>query len=368
MLANYSEKTQTTNMQQYLKIVLSLILLLWIMMMVTHMSMSQRFLIVQLQPNITKTKTKPEIAPAQRTRNFTKPFLYIINVKQCVAEHLTVADMLGNPETLDVLVMSYGSPCNNAKRELRHFVYSYAPNTTWTSGRNAAWSYTQKHFEQYKYYIFMDEDCVLQTTMSRMLDINVLEKIRTLNMPILRQFELFLLETQPAVAAPFHADNASVFIRDILLCCPGHDNPNKLWNLPERIPMNKFDPIFAAFHCQAIKYIMPLITQFDTKNWWIAGHYLHLKSYYYFHRQLVRYTPMTVINPMHTNYPKFGGPSDVDLIKIIQSEVPDAVKNATRFTDDARRCLSPRYFTVHPLMPSFELAEINDTIEPFKYI
>ncbi|CAH1776370.1 unnamed protein product [Owenia fusiformis] len=99
--------------------------------------------------------------------------------------------------------------------------------------------------------------------------------------------------------------------------------------------MLRFDECFAAFHNKAIGHIMPLDLQYDAQSWWGAGEYLHMKSYYYFHRQLARYTLMTVHNPEHKEYPSGFIPYP-DIIKNIRSHVSESYRNATIFTQDIK--------------------------------
>ncbi|CAH1785646.1 unnamed protein product [Owenia fusiformis] len=305
--------------------------------------------------------------PMTKNNDYVKHFLYIVNANQCISDKLVQMDMLGDPENLDVLVLSYNTPCKDFK--LNHVKYTYGPNTTWGSGRNVAWTYAQKHLGKYLYYVFMDEDIILKPTLPRYLSKDALNRLKQ-NTSILRQFEDFLLDTQPAVGAPFRSLYDPLSIHDFTECCPGKDNHNKHWDLPERIPMIRFDECFAAFHNIAIGHIMPLDVQYDKKSWWGAAQYLHMKSYYYFHRQLARYALMTVHNTQHKSYPQ-GTLSYVDIINSIKCHIPESHRNATIFVKDLKIMAGKdwgKHVYINPSKPTFELAPENDKITPFKYI
>ncbi|CAH1780388.1 unnamed protein product [Owenia fusiformis] len=293
-----------------------------------------------------------------------KNFLYIVNSYQCIRDYLVQMDTLGDPKNLDVLVLSYKAPCKDSKFD--HVKYMFGPNTTWTSGRNLAWTYAQKNLGKYLYYVFLDEDILLKPTLPRILSKNVLNKLKS-NTSILRQFEDCLLETQPAVGAPMFSGGDPLLISDECKL----DNYRKEWNLPERVPMIYFDMIFVALHNKAIEHLMPLDVQYDKQSWWASGQYLQMKSYYYFHRQVARYTLMTVHNNRHKGYPR-GLVSYADIIKDIKSKVPMSYRNATIFRQDIKimkgNNVGKKQMPFNPLKPSFELAPKNDAIAPFKYI
>ena len=111
-------------------------------------------------------------------------FLYAIQTESCLPIHLKKA--LGNPDECDcdVLVLSYKQSC--AADLLRHVFYINGHSLSWPEGRNLLWQVAKSWNIQYLYYIFMDDDIVLTTT-------------KTGNP--WRQFERFLINIEPAVAA-----------------------------------------------------------------------------------------------------------------------------------------------------------------------
>ncbi|CAH1795303.1 unnamed protein product [Owenia fusiformis] len=346
----------------------SFLIFVFLILMITVLFYSEK---VTIKPMKTSQEAKSDHITGDMLttgkKDYTKNFLYIVNSDQCIRDYFVQTDMFGDPENLDVLVLSYNTPCEDLK--LNHVKYVFGPNTTWASGRNVAWTYAQKHLGKYLYYVFLDEDIVLKPTLPRILSKDALNKVNP-NISILRQFENFLLDTRPAVGAPLRSVFDPLGISDFDECCPGEDNHDKQWNLTERIPMIRFDECFAAFHNKAIGYIMPIDVQYDAISWWGAGRYLHMKSYYYFHRQLARYTPMTVHNPQHKAYPQ-GIIPYVDIINNIRFKVPMSYRNSTIFMQDLKIMAGDGFSShihIHPLKPTFELAPINDEIVPFKYI
>ena len=111
-------------------------------------------------------------------------FLYAIQTESCLPIHLKKA--LGNPNECDcdVLVLSYKKSCQAIF--LRHVKYINAHSLTCSAGRNLLWQVAKGWRTKYLYYIFMDDDIFLKTTNG--------------GNPW-RQFERFLVNIEPAVAA-----------------------------------------------------------------------------------------------------------------------------------------------------------------------
>ena len=121
---------------------------------------------------------------ASDARRVQPRFLYAIQAENCLPIHLKKA--LGNPDECDcdVLVLSYKQSCTAVS--LHHVKYINGYTLSWAEGRNLLWQVAKSWHTKYLYYIFMEDDIVLITTQS--------------GNPW-RQFERFLINIEPAVAA-----------------------------------------------------------------------------------------------------------------------------------------------------------------------
>ena len=201
-------------------------------------------------------------------------FVYSIQTESCLPIfHLKKA--LGNPDecNCDVLVLSYKQSCTAVS--LHHVFYINGSSLSWP-GRNKLW-----HM-QYLYYIFMDDDIVLTTTKS--------------GNPW-RQFERFLINIEPAIAA-VDIDSNRLF--------PGMKNAiqhNKcvVDHSGEYITTGRIDDAFNAFDYQTLDYLLPYSTK---ESWWYSSVHMAIKCEVTFRGHMVLHTQIKALNPSHRPYPR----------------------------------------------------------------
>ncbi|CAH1781465.1 unnamed protein product [Owenia fusiformis] len=309
-----------------------------------------------------------------RINQSRKQFLYLVQTEECLPDDLLQKPVLGDAYTADVLVLSFKGECqleNNTKHVMYSlYTYSQDNGSTWESGRNYLYTYAKEYLRPYTYYIFMDDDLDFLVTKSKFLQDELVQQVKT-NVPILRQFEDFLLRSKPALSAPFRINYSPTDDPyDIRECCLGNYNFDALWNLPERVPMIRFDECFIAIHKDAIDYMMPMIRKYEHTDLWGSCKHFHMKAYFMFRRQMSRFTPMTVYNKRHKTNPQ-DTVTYADVISNILLETPNELRAKPIFLN-AKRGLAKKYvqtyIMVDPRKPPFQLAPIKDPIAPWKYI
>ena len=253
--------------------------------------------------------TSLNVKPRQR-------FLYMIQAERCIPDHLVSNESFG--DTLycqcDVLVLSYKQACPTIWP--LHIQYLYNSSTTWTTGRNLLYEAAMKRSEKYLYYIFMDDDIVLQSN-----------KIMTNISDPWRQFEDFLKRIEPAAAAVDASPNHHV--RDVHIA--RQRKGCGLRKPAEYIPALGFDPAVMAFHYQSVEYLLPYPDRFDASTWWYSNMYVRVKCEILFRGQVVLPTTLRALNQLHRPYPRktFDASELLALINEVDAELPRAYQNTT---------------------------------------
>lgn len=220
-----------------------------------------------------------------------KNFLYLVQTEKCLPIHLVSSNVLGNEKECqcDILVVSFKEECRDIS--LPHATYSLQPGTTWSTGRAHLYKIAFERETKYLYYIFMDDDVVLE------------RRNRNDKNPW-RMFENFLLFTEPPLAAADNKDwnfiNRIYSLRQQRNC---KLNDNIIF-----FPAIWFDGMFNAFHYKAIQYILkpvlPCWSTFDRTSWWFAQWYVNVMTDVAFHNQAVMHARIYALNPVHRPYPK----------------------------------------------------------------
>ena len=265
-------------------------------------------------------------------------FLYLSQTEKCLPNYLLSADVIGNSTACqcDVLVLSYKGQCS--KNPHKHVKYLFNSSTSWASGRNFLYEKALARGEEYLYYIFLDDDIGLST--------------KTPNANPWREFEDFLKQIEPAVAAVNTDTNG--MLQHILngrkqKGCPLNKTPNYSY-----LPTARFDPAMNAYHYEAAKYILPYTTLYDKTSWWYNDLYFEIKCEVTFAGQTVLHTRVTGRNPKHRSYPR-GNPSPqkwATMVNQVAAELPERYRNSSLLSEwkrdmlDHRRksstlCLSP---------------------------
>ena len=210
-------------------------------------------------------------------------FVYAIQTESCLPIHLKKA--LSNPDecNCNVLVLFYKQSCTAVIP--RHIKYINGRSLTWPEGRNLLWQVAKSQHMQYLYYIFIDDDIVLNTTKS--------------GNPW-RQFERFLINIEPAVAAveinsnPYFARMKHAIQHN--KCVVDHSR--------EYVTTAKFDAAFNAFHYQALDYLLPYSTNHMNESWRYSSVRMAIKCEVIFRGHMVLHTQITARNAHHRPYPR----------------------------------------------------------------
>ena len=239
-----------------------------------------------------------------------RTFVYAIQTESCLPIHLEKA--LGNPTECDcdVLVLSYNQSCQAFF--LRHVKYINGYSLTWPAGRNLLWQVAKSWRTRYLYYIFVDDDIVLKTTKS--------------GNPW-RQFERFLVNIEPAVAA-VETNTNPYFPRRLKAI---QHNKCVADYRREYVTTARFDEAFNAFHYQTLDYLFPYSTKHINKTWSYSGLHLAVKCEITFRGHAVLHTQITALNPSHRPYPRayFEGKEMSMMLSEIAKEIPVKYRNNT---------------------------------------
>ena len=238
-------------------------------------------------------------------KNATKPtrFLIMIQTDRCPT-NLTTEDTFGDAESCncDVLVLTFKEKCLEAP-PAPHIEYIFNTGTSWNSGRNLMLEVGRNRTEKYLYYIFIDDDIKLITDLE---DINPWWT-----------FLDFLTRVEPAIGVVDYTWNVrnSINAMKRLGCGKGVSK-----DTIEYLNAPNFDSAFNAFHYQAVDYILPYPTRFDTISWWWSGFYAKVMCDLVFPGHTMMLSKVNTINPQHRPYPR-KMPYDIRDWRIIMTEV-----------------------------------------------
>lgn len=148
-----------------------------------------------------------------------------------------------------------------------------AGDLSWSEGRNRllwqALQLARTTGNDYLYYIFLDDECVLQEDrkLARQLDIPLIGN------PF-RTYERFLLEWEPAVG---YARNDNHYYEEGRAVNLGH----------------AFDGSFNAYHRETLSFLLPYYTGFDSESWLYAQHIINHMVSLFFHPHRIQYNVVT---------------------------------------------------------------------------
>ena len=240
-------------------------------------------------------------------------FVYLVQTESCLPDKLGSIEALGNSTAChcDVLVLSYNQTCSHPPPEHVEYISATSP-TSWSEGRNLLYRTAMNRSEKYLYYIFMDDDIVLQTKRAE---------------NPWRAFEDFLTRIEPAVAAVDTSNNRCVprtyAVRKSQRCF--------LNGTQEYIPAVNFDAAFNAFHYQAVDYILPYLSKFEKISWWFSQYPIMMKSKFIFPGQVVLHTGLVGKNGKHRKYPRKPASNSQlqDIVKLVQDDLPREYQNSS---------------------------------------
>ena len=188
----------------------------------------------------------------------------------------------------------------------------FAPGASWNEGRNRLlWEAQQKRRatgNDYLYYIFMDDDCLVQedTTLARELNI-------ALTGNPFRTFEKFLLEWEPAVGYTRYDWQ--------------HCETGQAVNLGHNI-----DGLFNAFHRETLPFLLPYYTGFDSESWLYSQHLINHMASLLYHPYRIQYNLVTTANARRKGYvqrKKYWNIPTTFLAGALKSKLRQALNTAT---------------------------------------
>ena len=254
---------------------------------------------------------------------FKLPFIYLTQTEKCLPLNLSV--LIGDIEicNCDVISLSYKAECEEVAPS--HVTYLFDAQSTWSTGRNTLYVTAMKRKPGYHYYIFLDDDVVLEY--------NSFTPREMMNTLPLKSVQRWLLEYEPAVGVldyTGHHGARFTFERRKHIC--GFTNETSLV-----LPVVWFDPIFNAFHYTAVAHILPYDTQFESVSWWLSAFHAFLAVELKFRGQALLFAPVTASNPAHREYPRYW-PEDMNeiwrtFLEKIQRGAPKAYQNHSIFED-----------------------------------
>ena len=255
-----------------------------------------------------------------------KTTLYLI---QTAADLPAIYACLRKGNNRDFLILSY--------KEKTTETTIFAPNTTWTQGRNLLYKYVRENNLIYDYYVFMDEDVVFQKSGwwnrgALITALNTKITHRLLQSKPMRM--AVLLQANQAVGfaslQAVFADSRYASYPIITMRTWNYNSPLSLkimirreasrmqafpaamrkkriencqWNLQR---MDWFDAILNAFSKEVFfaDTLLPYDETHDAESWHISQHILTIKAHYYYPEQVLQNNQYTIINAAHNEYPR----------------------------------------------------------------
>lgn len=167
----------------------------------------------------------------------------------------------------------------------------YAPDTTWTSGRNKLIEHVKANGLQYDWYVFLDEDVVFAGMSQK------------------AGFEMFLsvlsVTGHPVVTAAKGDYNRRCNqerldgIVPAAMCKKGVENPR--WALQT---VDWFDGLFNAFSREAFfnERLLPYEDKFDGQSWWASQFITILRANHIYRNRIVQCNKICVRNTQYSDY------------------------------------------------------------------
>lgn len=194
-----------------------------------------------------------------------KPFVYLIQSESDMP-YPDIPD-----ERNDIILLTWKTPSNRKDAV-------FYPDSTWNEGRNHLLKEALARNAGYLYYIFLDGDCIVKEDA---------ELARTLNVPLcgnpFRTFERYLLEWEPAVGYTRYSWQ--------------YEEPGAEVNLGYN-----FDALFNAFHREAVSFLLPYYTGFDSESWLYSQHILNHLTAVLYNSHRIQFNVVTTRNINRKSY------------------------------------------------------------------
>jgi len=169
----------------------------------------------------------------------------------------------------------------------------YAPNTSWTAGRNRLIEYVKARNLEHDWYVFLDEDVVF-TGLSQRAGFRMFESIlQTVDARIVT-----------IALGDYNRRNNQERLAGIVpaaLCKKGVENPT--WELQT---VDWFDGLFNAFSHAAFydERLLPYEDKFDGETWWASQFITILRANHCFRNNIVQCNHLSARNTQYSDYPR----------------------------------------------------------------
>ncbi len=201
----------------------------------------------------------------------------------------------------------------------------YAPNTTWTQGRNLLYHYVRDNNIHYDYYVFLDDDLLFQKsgflnawTNEKLIEVMLNEIYKGKGISWMHQ-------TQAAGFASLEATFETGEHPIVTMRCWNFNAKRKekhqqaMQMLPQEIrkkgventdwilqSVDWFDPCCNAISKRVFfaDTILPYSETYDSESWWISGIILVIKAQHYYPEQMIQNNQYMISNSCHTDYPR----------------------------------------------------------------
>ncbi len=216
----------------------------------------------------------------------------------------------------------------------------YAPNTTWTGGRNRLYQYVKDNNLLYDYYVFMDEDVVLKNAKSILIPnlnpsrdgslVSTGARIPLDSLwfkwPLKALFSHYSYQPEEQEAGFENFEESLKLGYPLMTVSPWGYNAAKGSQrarlqdvLPEEIRAKGLENLNWPF--QTIDWmdgilnalsqdvffantVLPYTEKYDADSWWISAFIFFTKANHYYPHQIIQNNQFTIINTQHGGYPK----------------------------------------------------------------
>jgi hypothetical protein len=198
-----------------------------------------------------------------------KPFVYMIQAESDMP-YPNLPD-----ENNDIMLLTWKRPSNEPNA-------TFYPESSWNQGRNKllhdAISHSKKTGNPYLYYIFLDEDCVVKEDAALAAELGI-----PLTGNPFRTFERYLMQWQPAVGYTRYSWQ--------------YYETGKEMNLGYN-----FDALFNAFHREALSFLLPYYTGFDSMSWLYSQNIVNHLTAILFNSYRIQFNVITTKNNSRRGY------------------------------------------------------------------
>ena len=218
-----------------------------------------------------------------------KPFVYLTETEQCLPPYLASSSQIGDPQTCncDVIVLSFRAKCQENTQS--HVSYLFDPDTLFASGRNVLFFAAMDRRPRYHYYIFLNDDTVLEYNKFTPASLKTLSPFRAV--------ETWLLDYEPVVGVlDYKVHHGADFILKLRRNMCGINETSLV------LPTVLFDALFNAYHHKAIADILPYPTKHERECAFCSNRKALIAVEVKFGGQALLFAPVTGGNRLHRRH------------------------------------------------------------------